>query len=144
MQDLLKWHVSAKGRSDKAGFLCILIVLRSWFTHHEVCCARIVKCTLKSLNSVHSGEISRLLCQYRVNRGFSLLIGKTSEIAALQHHIKGIGALKFRCADWVYSDHLPMSPSAVVCKAEFPTSSKNVDFGSYQATLLAPKGMWST
>ena len=48
-------------------------------------------------------------------------------------HIKGIGALKFRCADWVYTDDLPMPPWGSVCKAELWTSSKYVDFKSHLA-----------
>ena len=90
-------------------------------------------CYIKSSNFVHCGEISRLLCQYGVNTQFSLLIGNTSEIATLQRHIKGIGALKFRCADWVYADDLPMPPYDSVCKAKFWTSSKDVDFKSHLA-----------
>ena len=135
LQDLLKWHVDAKGRCDGAGLLCIPIVPRSWFTLPEVCHGVIVKRTVKSSNSVHCGEISRLLCHYVVNTQFSLLIGNTSEIATVQRHIKGIGALKFRCADWVYTDDLPMPPWDSVCKAEFSTSSKYVDFRSHLARL---------
>ena len=132
LQDWLKWHVNAKERCDGAGLLCILIVVRSWFTHPAVCCVGIVKCTIKASNSVHCREISRLLCQYGVNTQFSLPIGNTSEIATLQRHIKGIGAPKFRCADWVYTE-LPMPPWDSVCKAEFWTSSKYVDFRSHLA-----------
>ena len=95
LQDRLKWHVNAKGRCNGAGLLCIPIVLRSWFTPPEVCRAGIVKHTVKLSNSVHCGELSRLLCHYVVNTQLSLLIGNTSEIAKLQRHIKGIGALKF-------------------------------------------------
>ena len=78
-----------------------------------------VKCTIKSSNSFHCGEISCLLCQYGVNTHFSLLMGNTSEIATLHRHIKGIGVPKFRCADWLYTDDLPMPPSDSICKAEF-------------------------
>ena len=85
---------------------------------------------MKSSNSVDSGQISRLLCLPGVDTQFSFVIGNTSEIAALQRYIKGIGALKFRCADWVYTDDLPMPPWDSVCKAEFWTSSKYVDFRS--------------
>ena len=120
--------MNAKGRCDAAGLICILIGPRSWFTHPAVCCAGIVKCTIKSLNSVHS-----LLCQYGVNTQFSLLIGNTSEITTLRRHVKGIGALKFRCVDWVYIDDLPMPPGDFVCKAEFWTSSKYEDFRSHLA-----------
>ena len=109
LQNWLKWHVNAKGRCDGAGVLCILIVPRSWFTDPEVCCAGIVGCNIKSSNSFHCGEISRLFCQCGVNTQFSLLMGNTSEIA-LQRHIKGIGALKFHCAHWVYIDDLPTPP----------------------------------
>ena len=81
------------------GLLCIVIVLRSSFTHPVVCCAGIVKCTIKSSNFVHCGELSRVFCQYGVNTQFFLLIGNTSEIAMLQCHVKGIGALQYRCVD---------------------------------------------
>ena len=64
---------------------------------------------------------------------FSFITGNTSEIATLQRHIKGIGALKFRCADWLHTDDLPMPPWDSVCKAEFWTSSKYVDFRSHLA-----------
>ena len=77
---------------DGAGLLCILTINRNWFTHAEVCRAGILKCTMKSSNSVDIGEISRLLCQHGVDTPFSFLIGNTSEIATLQRHIKGIGA----------------------------------------------------
>ena len=90
LHDSLKWHVNAKGRCDGAGLLCILTVKRSWFTHPAVCCAGIVKCTMKSSNFVDSGEISRHLCNYGVDSQNSLVIGDTSEIATLQRHIKGI------------------------------------------------------
>ena len=111
LRDWLKWHVNAKGGCDGAGLLCIVTVHRSSFTHPAICCADILKCTVKSSNSVDSGEIPRLLCNYGVDTQFSFILGNTSEIATLQRHIKGIGALKFRCADWVYTDDLPMPPS---------------------------------
>ena len=133
LQDLLQWHVNAEGRCDGAGLLCVLIVPRSWFTLSEVCRTGIVKSTVESSNSVHFGEISRLLCHYVVNTQFSLLIGNSSEIATLQRHIKGIGGLKFCCVAWVYTDDLPMPPWDSVCKAEFWTSSKYVDFRSHLA-----------
>ena len=66
------------------------IVLWSWFTLPEVCLAGIVKHTVKSSNSVHSGEISRLFCHYAVNTQFSLLIRNTSEIATLQFISRGL------------------------------------------------------
>ena len=88
---------------------------------------------MKLSNSVDSGELSRLLCKHGVETLLSFLIGNTSEIATLQHHIKGIGALKFRCAGWVYIDDLPMPPWDSVCQAEFWTSSKYVDFRSHLA-----------
>ena len=91
------------------------------------------ECTMKSSNSVDGGEISRLLCNYGVDIQFFFVIGNTSEIAILQRHIKGIGALKFRCADWVYADNLPIPHGDSVCKAEFWTSSKYVDFKSHLA-----------
>ena len=134
LQDWLKWHVNAKGGCDGARLLCISIVPRSWFTLPEVCCPGIVKQTVKSSNSVQSGEILRLLCHYVVNAYFSLRRGNTSEIGTLQHYIKGIAALKFRCADLVYTDDLSMPPWDSVCKAEFYTSSKHVDFKSHLAT----------
>ena len=59
-----------------------------------------------------------------------------TEIATLQRHIKGIVALKFRCADLVYTDDMPMPPWDSVCKAEFWTSSKYVDFRSH---LVRPR-----
>ena len=90
--------MNAKERCDGAGLLCILTVQRSWFTHPAVHCARILKCTMISSNFVDSGEISRLLCRHVVDNQFSFLMGKASEIATLHRHIKGIGALKFRCA----------------------------------------------
>ena len=64
---------------------------------------------------------------------FSFITGNTSEIATLHIHIKGIGALKFRCADWGDIDDLPMPPWDSVCKAEFWASSKYVDFRSHLA-----------
>ena len=134
LQGWLKWHVNAKGTCDGAGLLCITIVPRSWFTLPGVCRVGIVKHTVKSSNSFHCGEISGLLCHYVVNTQFFLLIGNTSEIATLQLHIKGIGAVKFRCADCVFPDDLPMPPWDSVCKAEFWTSGKYVDFRSHLAT----------
>ena len=68
-----------------------------------------------------------------MNTQFSLPIGNTSEIATLERHIKESGALKFRRADWVYTDDLPMPPWDSVCKAELWTSSIYVDFRSYLA-----------
>ena len=142
LQDWLKWHVNAKGRCDGDGFLCVPIVPRSWFTLPEVCRTGIVKCTVESSNCVHCGEISRLLCHYVVNTQFSLLIAKNSEIATLQRHIKGIGALNFRCEDLVYTDDLPMPPWDFVCKAEFLTSSKyrNLQVGRGGAQTTARTG----
>ena len=112
---------------------CTPIVLRSWFTLPEVCLAGIVKHTVKSSNSVHSDEISRLICHYAANTQFSLLIRNTSEIATLQRHIQGIGALKFICADWVYTYESPMPPWDSVCKDQFSISSKYVDLRSHLA-----------
>ena len=68
-----------------------------------------------------------------MNTRFSLLIGNASEIATLQRHIKGIGALKNRRADYVCIDDLPMPPWDSVCNAEFWTSSKDIDFRSHLA-----------
>ena len=119
LHDWLKWHVNAKGTCNGAGLLCIMTVMtvqRSWFTHPAVCCAGILKCAIKSSNSVHCGEISRLMCKHGVDTLFSFIIGNTSEIATLQHHIKGICALKFRRAEWVYSDDLPLPPWDTMCK----------------------------
>ena len=99
LQDWLKWYVNAKGTCDGAEFLSIPIVLRSWFTLPELCRTGIVKSTVESSNSVHCGEISRLSCHFVVNTSFSLLIGKTFEMATLQRHIKGVAALKFRCVE---------------------------------------------
>ena len=98
LQDWLKWHVNAKEKCDGAGLLCILTVQRSGFTHPAVCCEGIRKCIMKSAISVDSGEISGLLCKHGVDTQFSFIIGNTSEIATLQRHIKGIGALQFQCA----------------------------------------------
>ena len=55
------------------------------------------------------------------------------DLTRLLFAIKGIGALDFRCADWVYTDDLPVPSWDSVCKAEFWTSSKYVDFRSHQA-----------
>ena len=54
-----------------------------------------------------------------------------SEIATLQRLIKGIGALKFRCADWVYSEESPMPLWDCVGKAEFWTSGRDINFRSH-------------
>ena len=96
LQDWLKRHVNAKGRCDGAELLCIPTVQGSWFTHLAICCAGILKCTMKSSNSVDSGEISRVLYQHGMDTRFSFVIGNTSHIATLHRHIKAIGALKFR------------------------------------------------
>ena len=133
LHDSLKWYANAKGRCIGAGLLCILSSQRSLFTHPAVCCACILKWTMKSSNPVDSGERSRLLCHYGVDTQFSFVIGNTSEIATLQRHIKGTGVLKFRCADCVYTEDLPMPPWDSVCKAEFWTSSKYVDLRSHLA-----------
>ena len=142
LQDWVKWQVNAKGRCDGVALLCILTVQRSWFTHPAVCCAGILKCTMKSSNSADSGEILRLMWKHGVDTQLSFTIGNTCEIATLQRHIKGIGALKFRCADWVYTDDLPMPmpPWDSVCKAEFWTSSKYVHFRSH---LARPRNSFS-
>ena len=42
--------------------------------------------------------------------------------------------LKFRCANWMYTDDLPMFAWDSACMAEFWTSSKYVDFSSHLAT----------
>ena len=133
LQEWLKCYVNANGKCDVTGLLCILTVQRSWFTHPAVCCAGILNCTIKSSNSVDSGEISRLRWKHGLDTQFFSITGNTSEIATLQRHIKGIGALKFRCACWVYTDDMPMPPWDSVCKAEFWTSSKYVDFRSHLA-----------
>ena len=133
LQAWLKWHVNVNGKCDGAGLLCILTVQRNWFTHPAVCCAGILNCTMKSSNSADSGEISRLRWKHGLDTQFFSTTGNTSEIATLQCHIKGIGALKFRCADRVYTDDRPMPPWDSVCKAEFWTSSKYVDFRSHLA-----------
>ena len=82
---------------------------------------------------VDSGKISRLRWKHGLDTQFFSVTGNTSEIATLQRHIKGIGALKSRYAEWVYTDDLPMPPWDCVCKAEFWTSSKYVDFRSHLA-----------
>ena len=133
LQDWLKWHVSVNGKCDGAELLCILTVQRNWFTHPAVCCAGILNCTMKSSNSADRGEISRLKWKHGLDTQFFSTTGNTSKIATLQRHIKGIGALKFCCADWVYTDDMPMPPWDSVCKAEFWTSSKYVDFRSHLA-----------
>ena len=133
LQDWLKWHVNVNGKCDGAGLLCILAVQRSWFTHPAVCCAGILNCTMKSSNSADSGEISRLRWKHGLDTQFFSTTGNTSEIATVQRHIKGIGALKFRCADWVYTNDMPMPPWDSVCKTEFWTCSKYVDFRSHLA-----------
>ena len=130
LQDWPKWHVNAKGKCDGVGLLCILTIQRSWFTHPAVCCACIMKCTIKSSNFADSGEISRLRWKHGLDTQFFSITGNRSEIAMLQRHIKEIGPLKFRRADWAYTDDLPMPPWDSVCKAEFWTSSKYVDFKS--------------
>ena len=71
--------------------------------------------------------------KHGVDTQFSFITGNTSEIATLQRHIKGIGASKFRCADLVCTDDLPMPRWDFVCKAEFWTSSKCVDSWSHLA-----------
>ena len=133
LQDWLKWHVNANGKCDGAGLFCILTIQRSWFTHPAICRARILNCTMKSSNPAHSGEISRLRWKHGLDTQFFSIRGNTSEIATVQRRIKGIGAFKFRCADWVYIDDMPMPPSDSVCKAEFWTSSKYVDLRSHLA-----------
>ena len=133
LQDWLKWHVNARGKCDGVGLLCIRTVQRSWFTHPAVRFAGIPKCTMKSWNSNDSGEILRLMWKHGPDTQFSFITASASEIATFQRHIKGIGALKFRCADWVYTDDLPMPPFGSVCKAEFSTSLKYVDFRSHVA-----------
>ena len=133
LQDWLKWDVNVNGKCDGAGLLCVLTVQRSWFTHPAVCCASIPNCTMKSSNSANSGKISRLRWKHGLDTLFFSTTGNTSEIASLQRHIKGIGALKFRSADWVYIDDMPMPPWDSVCKAEFWPSSKYVDFRSHLA-----------
>ena len=101
-------------------------------------------------SSVQCDEIARLLCHYGMNPQFSLLIGNTTEIATLQRHIKGIGALKFHYANWVYTHDLPMPLWHSIHMAEFWTSSKYVDFRSHLAkprnflSLLATTGLWSS
>ena len=94
--------------------------------------AGILKCTMKSSNFAYSGEISRLMWKHGVDTQFSFITGNTFEIAMLDRHIKGIGALKLRCADWLYTDDLCMPPRDFVCKAEFWTSSKYVDLRSHR------------
>ena len=133
LQDWLNWHLNAKGICDGVGLLCILTVERSWFTHPAKCYAGIVKCTMKSWNFVDSVQISRPLCKHGMHTQLSFVIGNTSEIATVLRHIKEIGALKFRCADWVYIDDLPMPPWHSVRKAKFWTSSKYIDFRSHLA-----------
>ena len=133
LQEWLKWHVNVNGKCDGPGLLCILTVHRSWFTHPAVCCAGILNCTMKSSNSADSGEISRLRWKHGLDTQFFSTTGNASEIATLQRHIKGIGALKFRFADWVYTDDMPMPPWDSVCKAEFWTSSEYADFRSHLA-----------
>ena len=110
LQGWLKWHVNANGKCDGAGLLCILTVQRGRFAHPAVCCAGLMNCIMKSLNSSDSGEISRLRWKHGLDTQFFSITGSTSEIATLQRHIKGIGAFKFSRADWVYNDDMLMPP----------------------------------
>ena len=97
-----------------------------------------LKRDVQSADSSDCCGISRLL-QFSFDSTLCSPISEnTSNIANFQHHVKGIGAPKFYCADWVYNEENPIPLLDCVCKAEFWTSGKWANFRSHLARRHNP------